>query len=337
MNSKSNPLLDAVCQRGVLITTSVRYWRGCKRLKPEDIGLEASTVSDRLIRLGQKRLIPREALSDFALIESRTHAAVDGASFPFLGGIARFIPNPLLSEVTKRLDDLRSEFQEASENFVSGYSSLRVTAMAEWRQAAFQLPGSAERLISTIEQSFPPSGTIAKRFAFEVQMFQITAPEGIRLEVANGVADLEASESRDRIAELANQRLQTDLDSFVRESVASLRQETARLASDVLSTIDDSKNGVHQRTLNRVSSFIDSFRTLNFAGDQELENTLERFRRDMLNRSAEHYRNDAGAMASLTDGLSRLRESAVQLVRDDASDIVSRFGQMGSRRLAGVA
>ena len=40
-------------------------------------------------------------------------------------------------------------------------------------------------------------------------------------------------------------------------------------------------------------------------------------------------------MASLSDGLNRLRENAVQLVREDARDIVSRFGQVG-RRLAAV-
>jgi hypothetical protein len=128
--------------------------------------------------------------------------------------------------------------------------------------------------------------------------------------------------------------VENDLDAFVRESVASLRQETARLASDVLATIDGSEKGVHQRTLNRVSSFIDSFRSLNFAGDQQLEQTLDNFRRQLLARSAEDYRNQPGAMASLTDGLNRLRETAVQLAREDASDIVSRFGVIGHRRLA---
>ena len=129
--------------------------------------------------------------------------------------------------------------------------------------------------------------------------------------------------------------MQTDLDGFIRESVASLRQETAQLASDVLATIDESKNGVHQRTLNRLATFIQSFRTLNFAGDQQLEATLERFRRELLNRSAEDYRNNPGAMASLTDGLNRLRENAVELVRSDTREIISRFGQVG-RRLAAV-
>ena len=50
-------LLDAVCRRGVLVSTSVRYWRGCKRLNPEDLGLDPSNVSERLIQLGHKRLI----------------------------------------------------------------------------------------------------------------------------------------------------------------------------------------------------------------------------------------------------------------------------------------
>jgi hypothetical protein len=39
-------------------------------------------------------------------------------------------------------------------------------------------------------------------------------------------------------------------------------------------------------------------------------------------------------MTSLTDGLNRLRETAVQLAREDASSIVARFGQVGQRRLA---
>lgn len=338
MNSQHNHqhLLDAVCRRGVLIATSVRYWRGCKKLSPEDLGLDPAHVSDRLIQLGHKRLIPKEALQAFALIESRVQATVEGSSFPFLGGIGRFVPNPRLGELNDRIEKLREEFCEATLDFVAGYGPLRESALAEWREAAHHLNGSAERLIATIEQSFPPAGEIAKRFAFETRLFQIAAPDSIRLEVAEGVAQMEAAEDRRRIADDATRRMQADLDVFIRESVASMREETARLASEVLATIDSSENGVHQRTLNRLTTFIENFRSLNFAGDQALEQTLERFRRDLLQRSAEDYRNQPGAMASLTEGLQRLRENAVQLARSDARDIVSRFGQQGTRRLAAV-
>ncbi len=42
-------------------------------------------------------------------------------------------------------------------------------------------------------------------------------------------------------------------------------------------------------------------------------------------------------MASLTEGLGRLRENAVQLAHSDVRDVLSRFGQMGERRLAAVS
>lgn len=335
-HQSQSTLLDAVCRRGVLVSTSVRFWRGCKRLNPEDLGLDPANVSDRLIQLGHKRLIPRDALKDFALIESRVQATVEGSSFPFLGGIARFVPNPRLGELTETLEKLRDEFREATLDFVAGYGPLREKALREWREAAQHLNGSAEALLITIDQSFPPAGEIAKRFGFEFRMFQIAAPDSIRLEVAEGMAQMEAAEDRRRISEDATRKLQSDLDGFIRESVASLREETARLCTEVLATIDGSENGVHQRTLNRLSTFIDSFRGLNFAGDQQLEATLEKFRRDLLQRSAEDYRNQPGAMTNLTDGLNRLRATAVQLARSDPREIISRFGKMGVRKFAAV-
>jgi len=118
--------------------------------------------------------------------------------------------------------------------------------------------------------------------------------------------------------------------------VAALRSETAKLATDVLATINGSDNGIHQRTLNRLTSFIDQFRSLNFAGDQQLEETLDKFRRDLLQRSADEYRNNSGAMRDLTSGLTRLRETAVQLSTNDTKDVVARFGQMGVRRFSAV-
>ena len=38
--SSNQTLLDGICRRGVLVSTSVRYWRGCKRLNAEDLGLD---------------------------------------------------------------------------------------------------------------------------------------------------------------------------------------------------------------------------------------------------------------------------------------------------------
>jgi hypothetical protein len=229
---------------------------------------------------------------------------------------------------------LKEEFRQAVLDFVDGYGPLRERALAEWRDAAQQLNGNAEGLLITIEQAFPPHGDIAKRFGFESKFFQVAAPESLRLEVSESIDQLEIADQRRRVAEDAQRRMQADLDGFIRESVTTLREETARLAADVLATINGSEGGVHQRTLNRLTTFIDSFRSLNFAGDAQLEGTLERFREQLLTRSAEDYRNNSGAMMNLRDGLNRLHDTALAMARTDGREVLTRFGQFGGRRLA---
>ena len=52
----NNNLLNVLTREGVLINVSVRFWRGCKKLRAEDLGLQSDAVSARLISLGHKRL-----------------------------------------------------------------------------------------------------------------------------------------------------------------------------------------------------------------------------------------------------------------------------------------
>ena len=101
-----NNLLEVLTREGVLINVSVRYWRGCKKLRPEDLGLKADAVSDRLISLGHKRLLPKEATADLALIEGRAHALIDTNTFPFLNGLGHFLPNARLADITEKLRTL---------------------------------------------------------------------------------------------------------------------------------------------------------------------------------------------------------------------------------------
>jgi len=131
-----NPLLDVLTREGVLLNVSVRFWRGCKKLKAEDIGLDPDNVSDRLISLGHKRLLPKEATASLALVEGRAHALVEACSFPFLNGLAHFLPNTKLEEVTTKLKELEEEFWKAKDEFIQCYAKLRESAAREWRDMA---------------------------------------------------------------------------------------------------------------------------------------------------------------------------------------------------------
>ena len=92
-------------------------------------------------------------------------------------------------------------------------------------------------------------------------------------------------------------------------------------------------SGVHQKTLNRLTRFIDDFKQLNFADDSEMEAQLERVRSELLHQTAEDYRNSPSSTRSLESGLTQLRNHARDLANQDAAELVERFGQMGRRKL----
>ena len=92
--------------------------------------------------------------------------------------------------------------------------------------------------------------------------------------------------------------------------------------------------GVHQKTLGRLIRFVDQFKQLNFAGDREMDDQLERVRTEFLSRTAEEYRDSATAQARLRAGLGKLRDTARELARQDTTELVARFGQMGVRKFS---
>src|SRR6266571_2721444 len=151
----NNDLLQILTREGVLVSVSIRYWRGCKKLCAEDIGLDSRKVSDRLISLGHKRLLPKEATAQLALIEGRAHALLEGNTFPFLNGLAHFVPNTKLADVSGKLKDLEQEFWLAKNSFIKQYGELRKSAAKEWQMMAKKLVSDPERLVASIEAAFP--------------------------------------------------------------------------------------------------------------------------------------------------------------------------------------
>lgn len=327
-----NQLLQILTREGVLVKVSIRYWRGTKKLKPEDIGLKESQVSDRLISLGHKRLLPKEALSALALVEGRAHAFVENNTFPFLNGLAHFVPNPRLQEVNQKLKELETEFWQAKKAFLDQYATLRKNASAEWRTMAKKLVADPDRLVAAIEASFPFPNRMDRYYGFDVQLFQISVPEKLELDLVTMADQQEVMQARQKAAQEASSKIRQGVESFVSDCVSALREQTAQLCSDMLHSIQSSETGVHQKTLNRLLRFIEQFKQMNFANDQVMEEMLERIRRELLTRTAEEYRDSAKARQVLVNGLTQLRQQASELAQQDATELVQRFGQQGIRK-----
>ena len=138
-------------------------------------------------------------------------------------------------------------------------------------------------------------------------------------------------EARQKAAQEAGQKIRSDVQSFVVDCVASLREQTAQLCEDMLSSINNSETGVHQKTLNRLIRFIDQFKQMNFVNDTVMERQLEDVKRQLLSKTAEEYRDSAAARTRLKQGLAHLADQARTLAKQDASEIVQRFGELGRR------
>ncbi len=312
-----NPLLDVLTREGVLLNVSVRFWRGCKKLKAEDIGLDPDNVSSRLISLGHKRLLPKEATAALALVEGRAHALVESCSFPFLNGLAHFLPNAKLEEVTTKLKGLEGEFWKAKGEFIQSYARLRESAAKEWRDMAKKLVSDPERVVANIETAFPAPQRMDRFFGFETQLFQIAVPERLGLDMVAMADHQKLMQVRREAAQRASQQIHAGVERFVDDCVAALREQTAQLCDEMLQSISGSETGVHQKTLNRLVRFIDEFKQMNFVNDTEMEQRLQQVRNELLAKTAEEYRDNASARARLVNGLSRLRDQASQMAREN--------------------
>jgi hypothetical protein len=328
----SNQLLSVLTREGVLINVSVRYWRGCKKLRAEDLGLDPNKISDKLISLGHKRLLPKEATAALSLVESRSHALIEANTFPFLNGLAHFLPNAKLEDVTGKLKDLETEFWKAKAEFIRLYGTLRESASRDWRRMAEKLVRDPARLVATIEASFPTTDRMHRFFGFDTQLFQIAVPKRLGLNVVSLADQQQVIQARQEATHAAGEKIRRDVEVFVADCVSTLREQTAVLCSEMLESINTSETGVHQKTLNRLVRFIDQFKQMNFANDHEMEQQLENVRRELLTRSAEDYRDSASSRSKLVSGLSQLRDQASQLAKQDATELVQRFGDLGRRK-----
>jgi hypothetical protein len=329
---QNNNLLSVLTREGVLIKVSVRYWRGCKKLRPEDIGLKQEHLSEQLISLGHKRLLPKEALAGLALIEGRAHSLIESSTFPFLNGLGHFLPNSKLIEVTEKLNALETEFWSAKKEFLKRYSSLRLSASRDWRKMAEKLVNDPHRLVATIEASFPFPDQMERYYSFDQQLFQLAVPNHLAAELVTAGQQEAVIEARRKASQEATARIRSGVESFVADCVASLREQTAQLCEEMLSSINHSDTGVHQKTLNRLIRFVDQFKQMNFVNDSEMELQLEKVKKELLSRSAEEYRDSAVARSRLKHGLSKLADQARQLAKTDTTELVQRFGEMGRRR-----
>ena len=152
-----------ILDRLTAVNLNVSIWTARRKLTAEDFG-GIELPPEELASLGSKKICDPERLRIFSTLKARAVNQLDRVGVRFLGGWA--IPDDEAGSVLKTLQEVKSDFLEAKEDFLGGYD----LAVKSWID---KHPGW-ERLIAD-----SPVGAdhVRKRLGFDWQFYKVVPPE----------------------------------------------------------------------------------------------------------------------------------------------------------------
>lgn len=164
----------------VLFVLDIRLWTGRKKLRPEDLaanGIDPDKLPPgSLASLGSKRIIGNEALAPFAAIKREAEKVCLAKGVRFLSGYA--VPANEAQEVSDKLQQLRSRFEQAKAELLQGYDD-------EVRRWITENPPA---WAPVIRAALEPISHVERALGFAYTPVAIDAPESL--------ADSEALEAQ---------------------------------------------------------------------------------------------------------------------------------------------
>jgi len=311
---------------GLLMAVHVRRWSGAKQLNPQDLGLKPEDVAEAY-RLGKKMLIPDEVLAEFRKIEGQARYLIDRNSFHFTIGNAQFVPHNKVESIQTQLQDFHTLYMALADKLVENYDKHRQEMVPVYLEAAenafirstpenhtFGIDYDREKekknfidnFMQRLDSYYPSAESLRARFDLSWDAFEITVPK------SSLSAEYQA-------------QMESRIREFVDDVVKTLRQETLEVCAKVQEALE-SKKVVHGKTLNSMANFIDHFKELNFIGDTEMEQMLEKLRKDILSKyTPSNLKDNAELKAELRRRIQKIKEHA------EFSDVSKVTGQYKRR------
>jgi len=314
-----------IFQEGVLIDLDISFWGGRKKLSLPELGVKPKDQKDAdrfkdLFNLGTKRLIQKERISEFQYWANKARTTLDKMSVRFPIGKARFVPQSMLEDLVKALEEVKSEFDERVSAFMQDYPNLRDAmldlyeehAEAIWEKHGDDLPDDnvdlfVNRFLTPIIAAYPGKMKITMMFGMAWHMYSVAAPS------IPGVG-----------------KDQTDkINTFLDQVVVSLREEVTKYFEHVAGMIDNDKRFT-EKTMKALRDKIMRFKTLNFLGDGKVNEQLAQLESDFLSgNTAKDLRGSADQLKALRDALKKCSTE----VQGAGPVQHPRFGALGARKL----
>jgi hypothetical protein len=278
----NNPLAR-IWDSGVLAHLTISLGRTQVPLEREEVGADERAEKD-IVRLGHKALFSKEMFKPIQ--NAISHARGDFARYtlPFPVGSARFVPLKAYPILLKELEAARNEFDAAVATFLENFEANKEQMLAE-------NPGILQA------SDYPPVADM--EFSMGWTAFTLN-PAG----------------------EEANKKIQSAVDSFVKETVGTLRSKVMDACAEKSALL--AKGGkVTEKTLRSLREMVEQLNSLNFVQDDVTEHALAQLSAQLKLRTAEEIRENDVAKADF----ARVLDLVTASVKDtsDATEVADAY------------
>ena len=310
------PAMDwkARMSEGVLVDLKIKRWRARKKLTLTELGIyptgEARQAYETLLSLGTKLLLPLEQHRELDVIErsARMHLQNWAYDTPF----GYFVPFTSYTWWKAGNEEAKQRFLEKRDEIVANYQTLVAQLLSEYdkiarhtytllvQQAPEALAGFAdvEAFIThfreeIILKNIKSAEEFAASFVYEEQLSrmpllttleseetkdpevlkEIQRREQEQAAEAQRLAMMEAM-NRDLVDQARRQKRQY-IDAFFTSIVAQLRNLIYDAVTNVLASMQE-QDTLQGRPVIQLKNLIEQIRTLNFYGDADVDQVIER-------------------------------------------------------------
>lgn len=332
-------------QTGVIVSVTIRRYRGFTKLRNRDMGLSHNYGESNLIDLGSKRLLPKSIIRRMNSIDVTARAVLRNHGFATMWG--QFIPAHMYPEVKRRLAELAADYKRVSESIIANYEQVISDMLYQYeRQASLAYRRKTTlaqnelidedafivEYLERIRHAMPTREEIADTFDFEVKLsFVPLAPTMAydatsaldaleQRKVIEGIEQLDAMEQMHQdVLEQSRTEQANLIGGFVRDMMVELRERTYLMMADIKKSID--KNGrIHPRSITALENWRELMTELNVYGDQDISVLVDKVREVTL------YTND--------ERIDRNGEIG-QVINDISTTISRSLTDLGIRSLSG--
>ena len=228
--------MNSLWNLGTLVQIQSGIWSMEASLKPDDIGKSPSEIPD-FVRLGFKRLFPKEAKNAFSSIANKARSTASRYGFDFFLTGAYFVPNGALEALRPVLETAQTDFNKVTDAFIYKYDNAKASFLNQY-------PDHRANLVPF----YPNVEELRSKFYLNIYCYQI----------GSGATDLGAFGGITDDAYI----------DWATAAVNTLRTEAIDVASAISKAVED--GGLDGRNLRRVFTLVERLSKLDLMNDEKL-------------------------------------------------------------------